>query len=163
MKLSLSLSMLAFCISLVGGQAFAADKPAAPSSTDMKIFIDKIKADKKLLISQNMGLTEEQAKIFWPLYEAYQADLAPINQRLTKAVTSYAEAYNKGAIPDDVATKLINESIAIDQAEAQVRKANADKILKALPASKAARYLQIENKLRAVVRFELASQIPLVE
>jgi hypothetical protein len=33
---------------------------------------------------------------------------------------------------------------------------------KALPATKVARYLQIENKIRALVKFELAAQIPLV-
>jgi hypothetical protein len=37
------------------------------------------------------------------------------------------------------------------------------KILAALPAMKAARYIQIENKIRAAVRYELAAAIPLVE
>ena len=36
-------------------------------------------------------------------------------------------------------------------------------ISKALPATKVARYLQIENKIRALVKFELAGQIPLVD
>jgi hypothetical protein len=31
-----------------------------------------------------------------------------------------------------------------------------------LPATKVARYLQIENKIRSIVKFELAAQIPLV-
>jgi hypothetical protein len=33
---------------------------------------------------------------------------------------------------------------------------------KVLPATKVARYLQIENKIRAIVKFELAARIPLV-
>jgi hypothetical protein len=37
------------------------------------------------------------------------------------------------------------------------------KILATLPATKAARYIQIENKIRAAVRYELAEGIPLVE
>jgi len=32
----------------------------------------------------------------------------------------------------------------------------------ALPATKAARYLQIENKIRAALRYDMASAIPLV-
>ena len=38
----------------------------------------------------------------------------------------------------------------------------ADKIGKVLPATKTARYIQIENKIRAVIKMELAKQIPLV-
>ena len=39
----------------------------------------------------------------------------------------------------------------------------APKILGTLPATKAARYIQIENKIRAALRYELAAGIPLVE
>ena len=34
---------------------------------------------------------------------------------------------------------------------------------RAVPARKAVRYLQIESKIRAVVRYEMAANIPLVE
>jgi hypothetical protein len=37
------------------------------------------------------------------------------------------------------------------------------KILGALPTTKAARYIQIENKIRAVIHYELADGIPLVQ
>jgi hypothetical protein len=44
-----------------------------------------------------------------------------------------------------------------------MRKSYAAKLGKALPAKKVARYLQIENKIRAAIRFNLADQIPLVQ
>jgi hypothetical protein len=34
---------------------------------------------------------------------------------------------------------------------------------KVLPAKKVARYLQIENKIRAVVKYDLAAVVPLVQ
>jgi hypothetical protein len=37
------------------------------------------------------------------------------------------------------------------------------KVLATLLAMKAARYIQIESKIRAAVRYELAASIPLVE
>jgi hypothetical protein len=39
----------------------------------------------------------------------------------------------------------------------------AEKLSRVIPAAKAARYIQIENKIRAVVRYQLADVIPLVE
>jgi hypothetical protein len=52
--------------------------------------------------------------------------------------------------------------LAIEEAEATLRKSYADKLIQVLPARKVARYLQIENKIRALIRYELASDIPLV-
>jgi len=57
----------------------------------------------------------------------------------------------------------LDEYLAIDDAEAKLKSATTPKILAALSAVKAARYVQIENKIRAAVRYELATAIPLVE
>ena len=74
-------------------------------TTNMQILIEKVKADKKLLIASNMNLTEPEAKKFWPLYEGYQKDLEKINGRLDSLINDYAEAYNKGSIPEELAKK----------------------------------------------------------
>jgi len=143
--------------------AGSADGGGADTTT-MEIFIQKIKADKKLLVAGNMDLTEAEGKKFWPLYDAYQQELTQINQRLGKTIKGYADAFNagKGTISDDAAKKLLNEALAVDEAELKLKRTYADKIGKVLPATKTARYIQIENKIRAVIKFELASQIPLV-
>jgi hypothetical protein len=132
-------------------------------TTNMEILRQKIKADKKLVVAENLKLTDAEATAFWPVYDAYQKDLQAINQRLTTAILAYADAYNKGPVTNETAKKLLDESLAIDEAEAKLKSASAPKILAALPATKAARYIQIENKIRAVVRYELAAGIPLVE
>ena len=53
--------------------------------------------------------------------------------------------------------------LAIEEAEVKLRKSYADKLANVLPGKKTARYLQIESKIRALVRYELAANIPLVE
>ncbi len=86
-----------------------------------------------------------------------------MNNRLAKVIVAYAEAYNAGPVPDVTAKKLLNESLSIDAAETKLKQSYVPKLSKALPAAKVARYMQIEGKLRAIVRYELADQIPLVE
>jgi hypothetical protein len=135
----------------------------AQTQSDMEILAEKIKADKKLIVATNMQLTDEEAKGFWPVYEAYQKDLQALNQRVLAAVTTYADAYNQGAVSDDTAKKLINEAIAIEEAEAKLKRAYVPKLEKVLPGLKVARYIQIENKIRAIVKYELATNIPLVD
>lgn len=136
---------------------------AAQTMSDMQILADKIKADKKLVVAANMQLTEDEAKGFWPVYDAYQKDLAGINKRLLGTIKSYADAYNKGPVSDEAAKKLINQTLAVEDAEVKLKRSYVPKLEKVLPGVKVARYLQIENKIRAVAKYELAAQIPLVQ
>jgi hypothetical protein len=132
---------------------------------DTEILRQKIKADKKLVVAKNMQLSDAEAKAFWPIYEAYQKDLDKINARLGRTIDAYAEAYRKGQgmIPNDVAAKLLDEALAIEEAEVQLKRSYVPKLKKALPAAKTARYIQIENRIRTLVSMELAESIPLVE
>ena len=132
-------------------------------TTNMDILRQKIKSDKKLLVAQNLNLTDAEGAAFWPVYEAYQKELQQINGRLTATINAYADAYNKGPVANDAAKKLIDEALAIDDAELQLKKTAIPKVMAALPAMKAARYIQIENKIRAAIRYELAASIPLVQ
>jgi len=136
----------------------AQDKPA----DNMQILRDKIKADKKLLVATNMELTESEAKGFWPIYDEYQKELQKINQRLGKVLESYADDNRGKSLTDDKAKKLIDEAVSIEQAEANIKSTFAPKLSKVLPVKKVARYLQIENKIRAVVRYDIAQGVPLV-
>jgi hypothetical protein len=147
------------CVVALAIPAFAQDKPV---DTNMQILLDKVKADKKLVVAANMELSEAEAKAFWPIYEVYQKELQAINERTGKTILAYADAYNKKAMTDDLAKQLTKEALAIDQDELTLRKSSAAKLNGVLPAMKVARYIQIENKIRAALRYDLAAGIPLV-
>ena len=135
---------------------------AVAAQDNMQILRDKIKADKKLVVASNMELTDSEAKAFWPVYDQYQKDLGAINERIVKMIKSYADAYNAKSMTDEGAKKLIAEYVAIEKAEAAMKESYVPKLSKVLPPKKVARYLQIENKIRALVKYDLAGQIPLV-
>jgi hypothetical protein len=153
-----SFALAALLLGLIG-YAGAQEKPA----DNMQILREKIKADKKLLVAANMDLTESEAKAFWPIYDQYQKDLRKINQRIARIIESYADDYRNRSLTDEKARKLIDEALAVDKAEADLKSAYAPKLAAVLPAKKAVRYLQIENKIRAVVRYDVASGVPLVQ
>jgi hypothetical protein len=133
------------------------------SSGDMEILKEKIRADKKLVIASNMDLTEAEAEKFWPVYENYNKELEGIRERVKSLVEDYAEAYNTNAFSDEKAKQLIKDMVAIEEAEVALKKEYLPKLEKALPARKVARYLQLENKIRAATQYELAAYIPLAE
>ncbi|MEW6683135.1 MAG: hypothetical protein AB1451_09485 [Nitrospirota bacterium] len=148
-------------VALVG--ALVSSALAQEGTTNMDILIQKVKADKKLLVAANMDLTDAEGKAFWPIYDAYQKDLQAVNERLGKAIAGYAEAYAKGPVPNDTAKKVFNDALAAEEAELKLKQTYLPKLEKAVSAAKAVRYLQIENKIRAAIRYELADQIPLVD
>jgi len=159
MKATFFLTLVAAITIWFVSPVVAQDKPA----DNMQILRDKIKADKKLLVAANMELTESEAKAFWPVYEEYQKDLAAIYQRIGKLIESYAVDYRANTLTDEKAQKLIDEMVAIEKADGGLLAAHAPKLAKVLPPKKVARYLQIENKIRAALKYELAANIPAVQ
>jgi hypothetical protein len=156
------MTRLVTACAIVAGLALPA-MAQTTGTTNMEILRQKIKSDKKLVVAENLTLTDAEGTAFWPVYDAYQKDLQQINQRLVAVVLAYADAYNKGPVADDVAKKLLDEALAVDEAEAKLRGSYVPKVLATLPATKAVRYIQIENKIRAAIRYELAEGIPLVQ
>jgi hypothetical protein len=150
---------IALLVCSVALPVFAQDKPA----DTMQILREKVRADKKLLVAVNMKLTEKEAEAFWPVYESYQKDLQKINQRIVKGIESYAADYRNKSLTDEKAKRLIDEFVSIERAEAKLKGSYVPKLGKVLPAKKVARYLQIENKIRALVKYDLAAQVPLVQ
>jgi len=136
---------------------------AQTKPTDMQVFAQKVKADKRLVVAGGMHLTDAEAKAFWPIYDAYQKELESINKRAMNTITTYAELYKKGSVPNETARKLIDESLAVEEAEVRLKRSYVAKLDKVLPGVKVARFIQIENKVRAAALFALAEAIPLVE
>ena len=135
----------------------AQEKPA----DNMQLVREKIKTDKKLFIAQNMNLTESEAKVFWPVYENYQKDLAKLVDKTVKLVENYAGNYQ--SMTEEAAKELINGYLALEGERVTLMKSFLPKFRKVLPEKKVARYYQLENKIDAVVNYGLARQIPLVK
>jgi hypothetical protein len=153
---------LLVAVACAAGPACAKDKPAAKKvADDMSVLREQLKGDKKKIVTANLELTEAEAKDFWPLYEEYQKELHKINDRLAMVIVGYAKEYKAKSLTDDKAMKLLDEAFAIEEAEVKAKRAMVPRLAKVLPGRKVARYLQIENKIRALVKYEIASEVPL--
>ncbi|MES0363986.1 MAG: hypothetical protein ABUK14_08575 [Desulfobacteria bacterium] len=137
--------------------ASAQEKPA----DNMQFVVEKIRADKKLFIAENMRLTEAEAKGFWPVYENYQDELFLLRARTLKLIDDYAQAYKK--MTDNMAKDLLDDYITIETLGLKLRQTYLQKFRKVLPDVKVVRYYQIENKINAALIYELAAKIPLIK
>jgi len=142
--------------------AFAAPAWAGEAANaNLDILRDTIRANKKALVAVNLGLTDAEAKEFWPVYDRYEKDLKSVNDRLVQVIDDYTSHFKD--LSNDQARKLVDDYLAVEEDRAKVRRTYVGDFAKALPGKKVARFYQIENKMDAVVRYDLAATIPVVE
>jgi Spy/CpxP family protein refolding chaperone len=149
---------------------FAAASFAAPAAwsqdrnadvTDMQALRAAVKADKRALVASALNLTDPEAKKFWPIYDGYQRSLDLANRERNIVVVDLVGMDKP--LSDPYAKNLAKDLITADEAEIKARRTMYNRVMKALPAKKAARYLQLEAKIRAVQAYDIAVAIPLVK
>jgi hypothetical protein len=131
----------------------------AQTSSDIALTRASIQAKRQALVSGNLGLTEDEALAFWPVYRDYRLEMARVGDRLVKLITDFAAS--RESLTDEQATKMLNESLSIQSDELSVKKKFLGAFRKILPPKKVVRFYQIENKLDAIIRAEIADIIPL--
>ena len=138
--------------------AFGQDKAA--DVTDMQALRAALKSDKKAFVASTMKLTDAEAKKFWPIYDAFQRNLEVTSRRRVVAVE--ALLFHDKPMTNLGAKNLITELMAVDEAEVKSRRTLRNRVMRALPPLKAARYLQLEDKFQAVQEYDIASTVPLI-
>lgn len=162
------LARLVFVTALLAGPAWSqAGKPAytpeeAQAFEQMRALQAQVGPGKRDFIAQQLSLTPEEAVKFWPVYDAHQQGLASLNQRRLDNIVVYARHWNANSLDDATATKLAKDALSIEKDEVALMEKTFGKLKNAVPAVKAVRYLQVEAKVRAVLRYEQAAQVPLV-
>lgn len=154
-----------FAVAMVAGQtALAEDKIA--EVTDMQALRTAVRTDKKAFVASTLKLTPAEEKKFWPIYDEYQRNLDMTNRRRVVAIQQLAV----GDAPESeiYAKRLVNELIVVDEAEVKARRTLQNRLMRAvpsriLPPKKAARYLQLESKIRAVQAYDVAATVPLIK
>ena len=136
--------------------AFAQAKPAY-TADELR---QEATRDKRGLVERNMQLTAAEATRFWPVYDAYQQQLDRVVERENRLILDYINAEDR--MTDANAKRIARDLLKAEDEEQSLRAKQFRRMLAVLPPKKAVRYLQIENKLRTLQRYDVAEHIPLV-
>ncbi len=153
--------LLAAVLTLTLTLAATAAQPGEADKANLSILVDTIRANRKALVAANLKLTDEEAARFWPLYDKYQTELNAVQDRAVKVIQDYTTNYQ--SLSNEQAMKLADDWLSAEADRAKVRRAYLDEFAKVIPGKKVVRFYQIENKMDAVIRYDLASAIPVVE
>jgi hypothetical protein len=132
----------------------------APEAT-AQILLDTVRANRKALVAVNLALSAEEAGKFWPLYDRYRKELDVIGDRVEVIIGDYAKSFSD--LSDEKALRLMEDYLAAEAERTQVRHAYLPQFAKFLPGRTVARFYQIENKMDAVLRYDRAATIPVID
>lgn len=158
-RLILAVSLLLSLPTVPLGAQQRDDSPATEPT--LEILLHTMRANRKALVAVNLGLSDDEAARFWPLYERYQKEISAIGDRLATVIQDYSAHFRD--LSNDKATQLVEDYLAVEADRVRVRRAYVDEFARILPGRKVARFYQIENKIDAVLRYDLAATIPVVE
>lgn len=112
-------------------------------------------------VKNTMKLTPEEEKVFWPLYEDYTDELYDIHDNRMEVIQEFTNYFDK--MTDKRADKIWTNYLRFQKELLDIQKEYYDKFKEILPAAKAVRYFQMENKLEMIVNAKIADIIPLMD
>jgi Spy/CpxP family protein refolding chaperone len=128
-------------------------------ATDEQILLKQVMTDRKAVYANNLKLTDDESKKFWPVYDAYEAEVKKVNDRFLANLNRFVENYD--TLSESDAAEVLKEKMAIEKEREALKQEYTRKVAKVLPPKKALRYAQIETRVDNMLRRDVYSLIPL--
>ena len=122
-----------------------------------------VQAARRQIIQEEMFLSEAEAAVFWPMYEAYRREINSTGDRYAALITDFAKKYNDGSVSADDAQVYVDERIEIEAAYLATTKKYVGKLRQVLPTLKVTRFYQLESKMNAEANAQMALAIRLID
>lgn len=126
---------------------------------DEQILLQQVMSDRRSVYASNMGMTEDESRAFWPIYDEYEGKVKTINDRFLDLVNRYVASYD--TLTDTDAAAMLKEKMSIEEERMRLKQNYTKKVAKVLPAKKALRYAQLETRIDNMLRRDVYSLIPL--
>jgi predicted GH43/DUF377 family glycosyl hydrolase len=120
-----------------------------------------VKTKKVAIVTEVMQFTDEEAKVFWPVYREYELELAKIGDARIELIKDYARNYE--TMTDEKAKELIQRALKLEERRTKVKKQYFKKFDKVLPSKAVAKFFQLENQINLLIDLQIASELPLIK
>jgi len=156
----LLLAALGCCLATTPSGAASRAAEKAPEA-DPKVLLETVRSNTQALVAANLQLTPDEAAKFWPIYARYRQEINAIGDRLAALIEDYTAHFHD--MSNEKALQILQDYLAAEADRIKVRQAYVPQFSQVLPGRTVARFYQIEHKMDAVMRYDLAATIPVVE
>ena len=126
---------------------------------DEQIIISQIQTDRRAVYAQNLELTEQESKAFWPIYDEFEGAMKKVTDARLELLNQYAEKYD--ALGEADAKQMLGRRLELDKQAFALRQKYAKKVQQVLPSVKALRYVQLQDRIDNILAGNMYSLIPL--
>ncbi len=149
-----------FILSFLALSVFSFAQIQSLDSTHIEMFKKDMWGTYKDLVKENMTLTEEQSKVFWPLVDEYIAERDKVFEQRVAVTEEYMMNYY--GMDDETAKGLIEKAFQIEQQLLDIQKTNIDNMLEQLPAPVVGKFYQVDVRVTALANLVRMSSTPMV-
>jgi hypothetical protein len=161
----LVLSLSAVAVTTLCAQEKHIKDPSESQELNTESYIQLLRTDlnaqKRQIVNETMQLDDKQARIFWPIYNNYEAELDKLGDEKLAIVQEYAA--NFLTMTNEKADELAQRVMALDDQKMALRRKYYDLMKKSLPAILVVRFFQVENQIQLLVDLKIASNLPIIE
>ena len=148
-------------MSALATMSLAAPLAAQQPTMDKEIKLTRaeIERDRQAIVKSALPLDAEEGAKFWPIYSEYRTEQQKIGDRSWKALTGFAENFDK--LGDATAKTVLDDWLGAREDQAKLARKWRGKFVKAIGERKTLRFFQIEAKLDQAIQGEVIQAIPL--
>ena len=129
--------------------------------TYVELLKSDIRTKKVAIITASMGLTDEESSAFWPIHRAYEVELSKMIDDRIELIKDYIQYYD--ALTDEKASELAKRVFALEKRRTKLKKKYFKKVEKALSATIAAKFIQVESQINLLADLQIESELPLIK
>ena len=134
---------------------------AASLESEIELLRSDLKTGKVEVVKEALHLEGAKADAFWPVYRKYQLDLDKIGDKRIALIKDYAANFDK--MTDEKAKLLVKQALDLQSQRTSLLKNYYGQFEKVLGSIDAAKLVQVEHLIMALVDVQLAAEMPLIE
>lgn len=130
------------------------------SKDELAIIQSSYGKSKTDLVNQYMALSPAQTAAFQPVYDSYEAERKALGQKKIQIIDDYSAKY--ATLTDADADQLTKANLKNNLDTDKLFEKTYEKAKKAIGATNAAKFIQLEIYLQTTIREEIQDSIPFI-
>lgn len=127
----------------------------------IELLKSNVQKESKNLIKQNFELTNEQAKVFWPIYDEYDQALAEVTNERLQNISDYMVNYKD--LDSAKAESLLRKALELDQKKIDIQNEYYERFISVLPPTVVGKFFQLDQYIELLIQLQRSENIPLIQ
>jgi hypothetical protein len=140
----------------------AAQQAGDAKAANTRAYVEMLQGDaegkREAIVTELLQLSPADAKVFWPIYRAYDKERRALNAATAEAVQAYARDFQQ--LTNAQADALLSKTFQVEGQRVDLKKKYYDQMKSALSATTAARFFEVDRQLQAIGDLQTFSVLP---